>query len=77
MLLGKRWMAGFLRHTSTKSSGSMAAIRSASRCPRRSARVAGPRKAHAIGTCWSSSIPMRRAVPSVLRSRSASGSPVM
>ena len=74
---GKRWIAGFSQHTATKSSTSIAAIRAASRCPRRRRSVAGPANAHSIGTCWSSSIPISSAVPSRLRSPSASGSPVM
>ena len=74
---GKRWIAGFSQHTATKSSTSIAAMRVASRWPRRRRSVAGPANAHSIGTCWSSSIPISSAVPSPLSSPSASASPVM
>ena len=60
------------------SSGSMAAMAVASSWPpRRSLSVAGPLKAHSIGTCWSSSMPISRASGSVISSWSAAGSPVM
>ena len=74
---GKRWIAGFVQHTATNASSSIAAIRAASRWPSRACNVAGPANAHSIGTCWSSSIPISSAVPSVFSSSSAAGSPVM
>ena len=37
----------------------------------------GPVNAHSIGTCWSSSMPINNAVPSVLSNASARSSPVM
>jgi hypothetical protein len=39
--------------------------------------VAGPAKAHSIGTCWSSNMPINSAFASVLSNRSAASSPVM
>ncbi len=74
---GNRWMDGFSAHTATNSASSIAAILRASRCPSRSFSLAGPLNAHSIGTCWSSNIPMSRAVPSLLSSPSAALSPVM
>ena len=62
------------------SSGSMAAITAASSGPSppsRCSRSAGEEKAFSMGICWSSTMPIRRARGSRLRTASALSSPVM
>ena len=62
MAAGYRWTAGFSQKSSTTSSGSMAAMPAGDhRSPRRSLMTIGDLNAQVIGTCWSSSIPKRRA----------------
>ena len=75
---GKRCRAGLAAKTAATASGPIAAISPASRRPpRRSLRRAGPRKAHDIGTCWSSNIPIISARGDSMRTWSSSGLPVM
>ncbi len=58
------------------SSGSILAMAAASSLPpRRRLSSAGPAKAHSRGTCWSRTIPIRRASGSLVRRASASGLP--
>ncbi len=74
---GKRWMAGRCEHSATKSSSLMAAIAVTSKAPpMRWAITAGPLNAFSIGTCWSRTMPINKALSSRPRSASAAGSPV-
>src|SRR5688500_5907548 len=54
----------------------MSASSRASSVPSRSSSTFGPEKAFCTGTCWSSANPIRSAIGSLTRSRSASSSPV-
>src|SRR5688572_13624974 len=77
MAAGNRWIAGGREHSATKSSSLIAATAATSnRPPIRCAITSGPLNAFSIGTCWSKTMPMRRALSSSVSSWSASASPV-
>ena len=76
MAAGNRWTAGGPLAADSTSATSMTASALASSVPSRSFRTFGAEKAHCTGTCWSSAKPIRSAIGSSTRSRSASWSPV-
>src|SRR5664279_4676562 len=74
---GKRCTAGGLEHSAASYYGSAAERAATSSCPPiRSAITAGPENAFSMGTCWSSTIPISRALPSEASNASALSSPV-